>query len=198
LCNWAYSYHMTTKELILSEARKVFGKFGFNKTSMSDIALAARKGRRTIYSYFTSKEEVFKAVIEVEIDALAKTLQELIDSPLRADEKLRQYMQTRMNAVKMLTIYYDAIRRDLVENLAYIEKIRKKYDEMEMKMIRKILDEGVAQNVFEIKDTKIVAGAIVLASKGFELPLIMGQEGYDHSSMIEPLIDVFYKGILKK
>jgi AcrR family transcriptional regulator len=198
LCNWAYSYHMTTKELILSEARKVFGKFGFNKTSMADIALAARKGRRTIYSYFTSKEEVFKAVIEVEIDALAKTLQELIDSPLRADEKLRQYMQTRMNAVKMLTIYYDAIRRDLVENLAYIEKIRKKYDEMEMKMIRKILDEGVAQNVFEIKDTKIVAGAIVLASKGFELPLIMGQEGYDHSSMIEPLIDVFYKGILKK
>jgi AcrR family transcriptional regulator len=189
---------MTTKELILSEARKVFGKFGFNKTSMADIALAARKGRRTIYSYFTSKEEVFKAVIEVEIDALAKTLQELIDSPLRADEKLRQYMQTRMNAVKMLTIYYDAIRRDLVENLAYIEKIRKKYDEMEMKMIRKILDEGVAQNVFEIKDTKIVAGAIVLASKGFELPLIMGQEGYDHSSMIEPLIDVFYKGILKK
>jgi AcrR family transcriptional regulator len=198
LCNWAYSYHMTTKELILSEARKVFGKFGFNKTSMADIALAARKGRRTIYSYFTSKEEVFKAVIEVEIDALAKTLQELIDSPLRADEKLRKYMQTRMNAVKMLTIYYDAIRRDLVENLAYIEKIRKKYDEMEMKMIRKILDEGVAQNVFEIKDTKIVAGAIVLASKGFELPLIMGQEGYDHSSMIEPLIDVFYKGILKK
>lgn len=198
MCNWAYSYHMTTKELILSEARKVFGKFGFNKTSMADIALAARKGRRTIYSYFTSKEEVFKAVIEVEIDALAKTLQELIDSPLRADEKLRQYMQTRMNAVKMLTIYYDAIRRDLVENLAYIEKIRKKYDEMEMEMIRKILDEGVAQNVFEIKDTKIVAGAIVLASKGFELPLIMGQEGYDHSSMIEPLIDVFYKGILKK
>jgi AcrR family transcriptional regulator len=198
LCIWAYSYHMTTKDLILSEARKVFEKFGFNKTSMADIALAARKGRRTIYSYFTSKEEVFKAVIEVEIDALAKTLQELIDSPLKADEKLRQYMQTRMNTVKMLTIYYDAIRRDLVENLAFIEKIRKKYDEMEMEMIRKILDEGVAQNVFEIKDTKIVAGAIVLASKGFELPLIMGQEGYDHGSMIEPLIDVFYKGILKK
>lgn len=198
MCNWAYSYHMTTKDLILIEARKVFEKFGFNKTSMADIAHAARKGRRTIYSYFTSKEEVFKAVIEVEIDALAKTLQELIDSPLKADDKLRQYMQTRMNAVKMLTIYYDAIRRDLVENLAFIEKIRKKYDKMEMEMIRKILDEGVAQNVFEIKDTRIVAGAIVLASKGFELPLIMGQEGYDHSSMIEPLIDVFYKGILKK
>ena len=189
---------MTTKDLILSEARKVFEKFGFNKTSMADIALAARKGRRTIYSYFKSKEEVFKAVIEVEIDALAKTLEELIDHAMPADKKLREYMHMRMNAVKMLTIYYDAIRRDLVENLGIIEKIREKYDEKEIEMIRRILDEGVSQNVFEIKDTQLVAGAIVLASKGFELPLIMGQEGYDHSSMIEPLIDVFYKGILKK
>jgi AcrR family transcriptional regulator len=197
LCICAIHYHMTTKDLILSEARKVFEKFGFNKTSMTDIALAARKGRRTIYSYFTSKEEVFKAVIEVEIDALAKTLEELIARAIPADEKLREYMHMRMNAVKRLTIYYDAIRRDLSENLAIIEMIRKKYDEKEMEMIRQILDEGVAQNIFDIKDTQMVAGAIVLASKGFELPLIMGQEGYDHSQMITPLIDVFYQGIKK-
>lgn len=189
---------MTTKDQILEEARKVFEKFGYNKTSMADIAQAAHKSRRTIYGYFLSKEEIFKSVIEVEIEALAKKLQELIDRAMAADEKLREYMHIRMNAVKMLTVYYDAIRRDLSENLFMIEKIREKYDKKESAMIKRILDEGVSQAVFDIHDTQLVADAIVLATKGFELPLIMGQDGYDQDLLIDPLINLFYRGIQKK
>lgn len=189
---------MTTKEQILDEARKVFEKYGFNKTNMGDIASAARKGRRTLYSYFANKEEIFQAVIEVEIDALASILNELIEQPIPARDKLREYIHIRMNAVKKLTIYYDAIRRDLADNLGIIEKIRKRYDEMEQVMIGRMLEEGVRQGVFKIENTSLVAGAIVLATKGFELPLIMGQEGYDHNLLIDPLIDVFFNGILSR
>ena len=189
---------MTTREQILEEARKVFEKFGFNKTSMGDIATNARKGRRTLYSYFASKEEIFQAVIEVEIDALADTLLELIVKPMPAKEKLREYVHIRMNAVKRLTIYYDAIRRDVIGNLAMIEKIRKKYDAMEQEMIGHILKQGVQQGEFKIDDIELVSRAIVLATKGFELPIIMGQEGFDHNLLIDPLIDVFYHGISVK
>ncbi|MDX9940774.1 MAG: TetR/AcrR family transcriptional regulator [Bacteroidales bacterium] len=189
---------MTTKEQILSEARKVFEKFGYNKTSMSDIAQAARKSRRTLYSYFANKEEIFQAVIEVEIDALAGTLSELIEKPIPACNKLREYMHIRMNAVKKLTIYYDAIRRDLSDNLGLIEKIRRNYDKMEREMISLMLKQGVKEGAFRITDPQLVAGAIVMATKGFELPLIMGQDGYDHNQLIDPLIDMFYHGILIK
>lgn len=188
---------MQTKEMILQEARKVFEKFGFNKTSMADIALAARKGRRTIYTYFTSKEEVFRAVIEVEVKVLASNLQEIINSMLPANEKLRKYMRIRMNAVKELTVYYDALRQDLMNNLGMIENLRKEYDLLETSMIKTILDEGVEQNEFEIENTQLVAQSIVLASKGFELPIYMNQQDYDPEPLIDPLIDLFYKGILK-
>lgn len=188
---------MQTKEMILQEARKVFEKFGFNKTSMADIALAARKGRRTIYTYFTSKEEVFRAVIEVEVKALASSLQEIINSMLPANEKLRKYMRIRMNAVKELTVYYDALRQDLMNNLGMIENLRKEYDLLETSMIKTILDEGVEQNEFEIENTQLVAQSIVLASKGFELPIFMNQQGYDPEPFIDPLISLLYNGILK-
>lgn len=188
---------MTTKDEILKEARKVFEKFGFNKTSMADIAVAARKGRRTIYTYFTSKEEVFRAVIEVEVSAVAEKLKQIIEGDLPPDEKLRSYLHARMNAVKELTIYYDALRQDLQNNLGMIENLRKEYDELEVGLIKRILDEGVEQHVFDIENTPLVANAFVLATKGFELPIFMGKVGYDYEQMIDPLINLFYKGILK-
>jgi AcrR family transcriptional regulator len=189
---------MDTRDIIVSAARRVFEKFGFSKTSMSDIAQAARKGRRTLYMHFTSKEDVFRAVIDTEVTALAKQLQDLISQPQPSDEKLRQYMHIRMNAIKDLTIYYDAMRQDLRNNLGLIENLRKQYDDMETEMIQCILDEGVTDGIFDIDDTALVARSIVLASKGFELPIYMGQSSYDHNSLIDPLIDLFYKGISRR
>lgn len=189
---------MTTREHILMEARKVFEKFGYNKTSLADIAQASQKGRRTLYTYFNNKEEIFKAVIEIEIEGLVEKMQEFINTPMPADEKLRQYGHIRMDAVRRLTVYYDAIRRDLVDNLGIIERIRKKYDEMEISLIKQMLDQGVEQKIFEIADTHLVAGAMVMAIKGFELPLILGDDSFDYERFIDPLITLFYKGILVK
>jgi len=188
---------MQTRDIILETARKVFERFGYSKTSMNDIARAARKGRRTLYMYFASKEEVFRAVIETEVSSLALELQELISRDIPADEKLRLYMHKRMNAVKELTLYYDAIRQDFQNNLGMIESLRKNYDEMEVGMIRAILDEGVGAGIFDIADTLMVARSIVLATKGFELPIYMGQAGYDHDVLIDPLIELFYRGIVR-
>jgi len=176
----------------------VFEKFGYNKTSLADIAQASQKGRRTLYTYFNNKEEIFQAVIEIEIEGLVEKMQEFISTPMPADEKLRRYGHIRMDAVRRLTVYYDAIRRDLVDNLGVIERIRMKYDEMEISLIKKMLDEGVEQKIFEIADTHLVAGAMVMAIKGFELPLIFGDNSFDYERFIDPLITLFYKGILVK
>lgn len=193
-----HAFPMNTKDLILEEARKVFERFGFNKTSMADIATAARKGRRTIYTYFTSKEEVFRAVIDTEVSKLAEILQQIIAQPLPPKDKFRLYILTRMNAVKTLTTYYDALREDFMNNLGMIEDLRQQYDELEARMIKAILDEGVEKSQFRIADTDVVARAIVFATKGFELPMYRGDKNYDHNKLIEPLINVLFHGISKE
>ena len=44
----------------------------FRKTTMDEIAQAARKGKSSIYYYFTSKEDIFRAIVEKETKMLRK------------------------------------------------------------------------------------------------------------------------------
>jgi AcrR family transcriptional regulator len=47
---------------ILDGALRVFGQYGYRRTSMDDIAREAGIGKGTIYLSFASKEEVFRAL----------------------------------------------------------------------------------------------------------------------------------------
>ncbi|MBV8107083.1 MAG: helix-turn-helix transcriptional regulator, partial [Hyphomicrobiales bacterium] len=48
---------------IMDGARTVFLSAGFDGASMNDIARAAGVSKGTLYAYFTSKEELFEAII---------------------------------------------------------------------------------------------------------------------------------------
>ena len=58
----------TRQERVLSVALEVFGRYGFRKTSMDEVARAADISRQGLYLYFTSKEAVFRAAVRQELD----------------------------------------------------------------------------------------------------------------------------------
>ena len=47
-----------TRQKLVDVARQLFAKNGLENTTMNDIAVQSGKGRRTLYTYFRSKEEV--------------------------------------------------------------------------------------------------------------------------------------------
>ena len=47
-----------TKAKLVDVARQLFAKMGVENTTMNDIALASKKGRRTLYTYFKSKAQL--------------------------------------------------------------------------------------------------------------------------------------------
>ena len=55
-----------TRQKLVDVARQLFAKNGIANTTMNDIAVASGKGRRTLYTYFSRKEDVYYAVIESE------------------------------------------------------------------------------------------------------------------------------------
>ena len=63
-----------TRQKLIDIARQLFAKRGVANTTMNDIAVASGKGRRTLYTYFNSKEEVYSAVIESELERLSDKL----------------------------------------------------------------------------------------------------------------------------
>ena len=188
----------SSKDIILETARNIFQRFGFAKTSIGDIANAARKGRRTVYTYFENKEEIYKAVIKKEVDVLRGKLSEVIFSESNAQEKLKDYLVTRMMTINELANYYDALRNDYLKDFKIIEIIREDFDNQEIEMISEIITEGVENNEFKIDNINLTAKAIVVAMKGFEIPFFIEKVDKDIEGQLNSLIEILFNGILKR
>ena len=90
----------TTGEVILQVASRLFRKFGFEKTSMDDIAQMAHKAKRSIYNHFGNKEELFCCTVIAEIDHIQHRLAETMagdGQPVLP--RLRQYLLARVELI---------------------------------------------------------------------------------------------------
>lgn len=58
----------TRQERVLAAALEVFGRYGFRKTSMDEVARSADISRQGLYLYFPSKEALFRAAVRQELD----------------------------------------------------------------------------------------------------------------------------------
>ncbi len=75
-------------EAILAEAGQAFGRFGFRKTSMDDIARAAGVAKGTLYLGCTSKRDLFYQTILRDLRLWNAELARPIDPRVPADELL--------------------------------------------------------------------------------------------------------------
>jgi AcrR family transcriptional regulator len=56
------------RKLVLATALEVFGRYGFRKASMDEIARAAGISRQGLYLHFANKEALFRAAVRQELD----------------------------------------------------------------------------------------------------------------------------------
>ena len=123
-----------TREMLVDVARQLFARMGVDNTTMNDIAQASRKGRRTLYTYFKSKNEIYLAVVESELDQLHKML---------VDVKLLTFIYSRLDAVKALVFRNGTLRATFFRDIWRVEKVRKSFDLREVYIIKGILDDCV-------------------------------------------------------
>lgn len=189
--------HSDMRDNIVGIASEIFARFGFKKTTVDDIAQALRKGKSSIYYYFNSKEDIFQAVVDSEASALRERINAILEKPISAMEKLRQYVKTRMQAVQVMVNYYTLINEKDVYNLELAERLRSKYDTEEVGIIKQILNEGANAGAFKIKDLELSAIAVITAMKGLEMPLLISSpKADDLESVLDDLLDILFYGIV--
>ena len=64
------------EEQIINAARELFKNYGFKKVSMDEIARKAGVTKRTVYKYFTSKQDLLKFFINEEIINMKKIIED--------------------------------------------------------------------------------------------------------------------------
>jgi len=189
-----------TKALLIDVARQLFAKKGVENTTMNDIAKASRKGRRTLYTYFKNKEELYMAVVKSELEILWERLQRVAERDTPPEKKIIEVILTRLEAVKEIVYRNGTLRASFFRDIWSVEKVRKRFDSKEIQLLRDILLEGVEKNVFTISDVDMTAALLHYSLKGVEVPFIRGQIGVnmDAKSKKRLVTEIIFGALQKK
>jgi len=186
------------KRKIVIDAGDIFSRFGFRKTTMSDIARKTGMGKSSLYYYFKSKEEVFEQVVIYEADILIGELTKALERSNGAKEKLRSYISVRMQVLHKLSNYYNAVFSDDLSHFDFIEKVRERYNKEEILTIQRILNRGIEQGQFRIENPELTAIAIFTAMKGLEIPLFWHKVSDNPEIRFENMLNILFYGIVRK
>ena len=166
---------------------------------MNDIAVASGKGRRTLYTYFSKKEDIYSAVIESELERLSEKLDEVAARKIRPQDKIIELIYTHLSMIRETVVRNGNLRAEFFRNIWMVEKVRKKFDADEIAIFRKVYENGKQYGEFDIENVNLVAEITHYCIKGLEVPYIYGRLGHgltDETS--KPLVRKFVYGALGK
>lgn len=184
------------REKIIEASRDIFARFGFKKTTMVEIAQAVNKAKSSIYHYFRSKEEIFQTVVEKEGEVLKEEISKAMSREIMPQRKLYVYVKTKMLSLNRLVNFYNALKDEyLNRHYNFIGKIREKYHQYEIELVKETLHGGIKDGIFVTSNIDDTALAITTALKGLEHPWF---DSYDISRIeenINSLLAILFKGI---
>lgn len=190
-----------TRDRFIEVARSLFARKGVENTTMNDIAAASDKGRRTIYTYFKSKRDIFNAVIESETVDLLRNLEEIVSKTISPEQKLREFVHTRMETMREIVSRNGSLRAGFFRDVRKVDRARTVISKKEIKLLMHILHEGVALGVFEVPSIKEWAIVITNSIQGFDVPYIrnsLTEYGIDKSDMSRMIADMILYGVKKR
>ena len=170
---------LKTRAKLVDVARQLFARKGVEDTTMNDIAVASKKGRRTLYTYFKSKDQIYMAVVESELEMLSDSMEKAAKQSVAPDQKILDLITTHLDIVKMVVFRNGTLRADFFRDIWRVEAMRKNFDRKEIQLFRNVLQEGKEKGIFDIDNVEITADILHYCIKVIEVPYIRGQIGED-------------------
>ncbi len=138
-----------TRDKLIEVARQLFARNGMENTTMNDIAEASDKGRRTVYTYFKNKREIYNAVLERESDTLVQNLRDVVRTSLNPIDKLERYLRVRFDLLSELSPRQDYLRNIFAHDYKRSDKIRKLALSKEVDLFAQVIEEGIEAKAFD-------------------------------------------------
>jgi AcrR family transcriptional regulator len=182
---------------ILDSASQLFRHFGLQKTTMEDIAREAGKGKSTLYYYYKNKEEIFDAVIQKEKDKIFRTLQQAVNKEETAQKKLEVFLSTKFRLLKEMANLYKVVIGEMRDCKALQHTIRVQYDNLELSILKNILQYGTGSGEFQYQteDLDVLAVIISSAQRGIEMELIVQDRFVEMESRLHLFTNMILKSI---
>jgi TetR/AcrR family transcriptional regulator len=188
---------------ILEAARNRFAHYGFSKVTMDEIALDVGMGKASLYYYFPTKEDLFKSVINKEQNLFEGEIEKLFCRKMSAENKLRNYVKKRLEYFHELVNLSTLNVNTLVDIKLMFKELFEDFEQKELELIHRILDEGKKNGEFDHKMHQDTTKIFLHLLQGLRLRIIkfikdnrMEKENYDElKEEMLAFVEIFIKGI---
>lgn len=185
-----------TKKMLIEVARELFAEKGKRNVTMNDIAEASKRGRRTLYTYFNNKEEIFRAVLNKELEYIVDQAKKAASENVEPDVRLRNLVITHLDSIKFVVDRNGSLSADFFRDIYEVERARRKTDQQEIDLIRQTLEEGVAKKKFITINPELTSIIIFYAIKGLEVPYIRKTLTREFEKHKTDILDFVFRGIM--
>ncbi|MEL6316776.1 MAG: TetR/AcrR family transcriptional regulator [Pseudomonadota bacterium] len=193
-----------TRAEIVARSFELFGRYGYTKTNIGEIAEACAMSPGNLYRYFRNKQAIGQAVVDAFMTAEALETRRLLGAPLAPEApaphaaRLRAYV-----ALLVMRTVVQLRRAPRIIELA--EMIRSTPDGLEMvgphimrrtREIEAILRAGAAAGEFQLRDPVAATAAVEFATRFFHIPDAITQHGLERiESDLELTLDLVCAGL---
>ncbi|MCR8633143.1 TetR/AcrR family transcriptional regulator [Paenibacillus radicis (ex Xue et al. 2023)] len=149
------------KKLILAAATQSFSQFGYKATTMDLVAKIANVGKGTIYTFFTTKEELFEAILQNAMlemkDAIHKGMREedtFFQNLFRMLDLLLEFRACHELFIKLAQEFRDIGTQQALEGLQRLESSVLDY-------LRQEIDKAIQKEEIKSYDSEVLAFTIL-------------------------------------
>jgi AcrR family transcriptional regulator len=183
------------KSIIVNAATQFFSKFGFSKTTMSEIAKHTHKAKGLLYYYFNSKEELFNEVLKQELSKVKTELGKIAVSEMDPLIMLKNYLLLHLKLLNKALTYHETLKADFFEKYHFVKNVRDDFDHFEREQLSIILEKGKEEGYLSITGITSSANIILMVLHGIELSLFLQDKYAEYESTLDELSTVLISGL---
>jgi AcrR family transcriptional regulator len=188
------------RDTILQKSVDLFQRYGYAKTTLTDIAKSVGKVKSAIYYYFGGKEEIFSAIVRTEANDFYSVLQHEIDKVANSASKIDKYIELRIGLMQQVADRYSFLKNELFELLPLLEENRKLYVDAEIDLVFNLLKNHPILLTKKTSDKELLFSAHLLVKtlKGMEIQMYVTNELPVESENIDAFRSFLLHGVLNK
>ncbi len=149
------------RERIVEAAKKVFSKYGYNKSTLEDIGKIVGMKKNSLYHYFSNKEELFAFIIDREANAYFQFIDEEVEKGKTSEEKIKIVVKDGIKFSRKRLNLYNATVAARAEIFTIIENFHADFVNKQVDIITKLLQRGIKNKEFAKHNYKILAKDII-------------------------------------
>jgi AcrR family transcriptional regulator len=188
----------TTRAAILDVAERLFGERGFRKTTLEDVAAAARVSRPLVYRYFGDKRALFELVVD---RVLKEWNAVLVAEAARATpgtaHTLRIVLAACLEFARSRTVLRGLLVRDARLVRSAVGGVIEEDKNLLPKLIQQILERGVRRgDVRGDLATEDMAHVVSEVFVSYSLLILAGESAQVSDRRVEAIVETLLHGVI--